>query len=160
MMMDASEIGDYMFNFCAGCAYCCKKENSVVTTGMDTINSINRILGTDRVIDVFQMTGKCAGQEISPEEKFYSEYIADKDMYEIRKVDGGCVFLDNNLCSIHGFKPSTCASFTCNGIEDLERSLKEGIVKLERVKIMVSQIGKSNLIEMIEKQNGTDFLRE
>ena len=66
-------------------------------------------------------------------------YERDGKMLKLKKVGGKCVFFEDGLCSIHGFKPKVCSDFpfftflgvpyargilTCAGVRKLERDLR------------------------------------
>jgi Fe-S-cluster containining protein len=86
----AEEIEDAID--CTVCANCCR-------------NATVKLLDRD--------VGKLARFLRLPRARFLEEYT-ERTLGEgliLRRGEGGCVFLDGNLCSVYEARPSTCADF-------------------------------------------------
>ncbi len=59
--------------------------------------------------------------EIIDDFKFASEYGAN---ILKQKNDGSCIYLKNNICSIHEKRPEVCRNFFCMGTEDKYKEMR------------------------------------
>ena len=79
---------------CTACANCCR--HSVVSVNKSEIENIASHLGA------------------TPEQVIRAYTVPDPDataLRVLRNSDGGCVFLDGNLCTIYDARPKTCRDF-------------------------------------------------
>jgi len=100
---------------CTKCGACCREESLLVTiTGRD-LARISLILGLDakeliRAVDFYLVSGITSRDGLRDFPPLNTEkgpaYITLKKM-----EDGDCVFLKDDLCMIHKFRPVVCMSF-------------------------------------------------
>ncbi len=118
---------------CYACGICCREPIPVL--GFD-IARLKRRLGVseglleERYIDLPEVpNGEERNQSIRAlrTEHSFSDLQATL-VYEFnsaepvtlkRKVEGSCVFLENNLCTIYGDRPFICRLYLCNMAEEL-----------------------------------------
>ncbi len=77
---------------CTACANCCR-EGTVALQDRD-VDKLARFLRLPRA-------------------RFLESYttMSDDEGLVLRRGEGGCVFLDGNLCSVYEARPSTCANY-------------------------------------------------
>jgi Fe-S-cluster containining protein len=149
-----SDSGNGVFFECIKCGACCRHENILVTvTGRD-LAKISMSLGLSsnellHALDFYILSKNeqpPIGLENIPRVKTERgmAYIALKKLEE-----GACIFLKDNLCMIHSFRPSACRSFPFVFKMD-ENTIRWGFSALKNICPGIGTGSEVQTIELLE----------
>ena len=94
---------------CTLCGDCCKRYVPLVTaTDVKRLQQNTQLPLTELL--VFYGTGDFASPMDEDDERLF-DTKAGKFALGLARRDGACVFLENNLCTAHKFKPGVCRAF-------------------------------------------------